>query len=60
MVNSPEDIKKLNEICEHLNKVSVKKYGVSLKVTEIKGTIFYIPELPANSTKQTAFGQMGE
>jgi hypothetical protein len=47
MKNSEEDVKKLTEFCNYLN-ICAKKFNITLKVVEIKGTVFYMPELPAN------------
>jgi hypothetical protein len=42
-VNKKNDEEQLKILCEHLNEIT-KKQNVTLKIIEIKGTIYYFPQ----------------
>ncbi|MDD2466241.1 MAG: hypothetical protein PHI97_19755 [Desulfobulbus sp.] len=44
MANNQQDEEQLKKLCEQLNEIT-KNQSITLKVIEIKGTIYFFPQL---------------
>ena len=48
MANNQQDEEQLKKLCEQLNEIT-KNQSITLKVIEIKGTIYFFPQLEPES-----------